>query len=245
MIIGAVLAGGSGTRMGSGALPKQFMKIGGKEILQVTVENMLTYREFSKLLILTPEAWIPHTEEILRAVTIRGQEGLLEIIRGGGTRTETLMNAVRRAEELSEGDDTILVTHDAVRPFVTERMIRESVEAARRCGASVAAIPAVDTVLESGDGKTVDKVPERNRLFNAQTPQTFLVSSLREIFDDLTEAEKDKLTDGTSIFTVRGFPVAIVPGSRSNMKITYPADLAFAEAVMESRRERPVEGESI
>ena len=245
MIVGAVLAGGSGTRMGSGPLPKQFLKIGGKEILLITLKNMLTYGGFQKLLVLCPEAWMERTEEIIGSGLDEEGCGKVEILPGGKTRTETLMKAVERTEELSAGEETILVTHDAVRPFVTERMIRDSVESAREHGAAVAAVPAVDTVLESSDGKFVEGVPERGRLYKAQTPQTFRVSMLREIFDDLTEAEKERLTDGTSIFTMRGRPVAIVPGDSSNIKITYPADLAFAGAILAAEGEEPGRGESL
>jgi len=236
MIFGAILAGGSGRRMGSGGIPKQFLMIGGKEIILHTVGNMLSYRGFDRLFILCPEDWVGKTRELIRSEFGDEGTGLIEVFPGGETRTETLMAAVSRTEELDSGDG-IIVTHDAVRPFVSERMIRESVEKAMETGASVCAVPSVDTILVSASGKEVEGVPDRKTLFNAQTPQTFSVPKLRRLFCELSEEEKERLTDGTSIFTLRGEPVSIVMGESSNIKITYPADLIMAEAILEARGE--------
>ena len=236
MIVGAVLAGGTGTRMGKGAVPKQFLKIGGKEILLWTVENMLRYKGFDKLLVLCPAEWTGQAEALIGSLEDGDLRDRVEVLTGGATRTETLMRAAGRAAELAGADDAVLVTHDAARPFVTERVIAESAEAAAKYGASAVAVPQVDTIFESADGVTVDAVPDRRRLFDAQTPQAFRVSKLIELYGGLSEEEKEILTDGAKIFVTKGEPVGIVIGDTENIKITYPADLITAEAILQSRR---------
>ena len=237
IICGAVLAGGTGTRMGSGNVPKQFLKIGGKEILLHTVENMLSYEGFERLFVLCPEEWIPETESLIGRLPVGPAKDMIEVMAGGSTRTGTMMRAAFRAAELAGEGDAILLTHDAARPFVTRRMLAGSVETALKYGASAVAVPQVDTIFVSSGGKTVDEVPDRRTLFDAQTPQAFRVSKLIELFAGLSEDERAVLTDGAKIFVTRGEPVGIVPGEATNIKITYPADLITAEAILKAASE--------
>ena len=154
MIYGAVLAGGSGKRMGNSEKPKQFLTIGDKPIIVHTVEKFVICSEFEKVIVLTPAKWLEHTRNIL-AKHIPDMSRIV-LAAGGETRNETLMNAIAVIEE--EGnldDDTIIVTHDAVRPFVTYRMIRDNIEAAERVGACDTAFPATDTIVRSEDGKLI------------------------------------------------------------------------------------------
>ena len=148
------------------------------------------------------------------------------------TKKISMMNAVAVIEAEGDLDDeTVIVTHDAVRPFVTERMIMENIAAAKETGACETAFPATDTIIETDDNTYVAKVPDRSRLWMTQTPQSFRANKLRELYLSLTEEEKEVLTDAARIYVMKGQPVGIVKGESWNIKITYPQDIEIAEAI--------------
>ena len=231
MIYGAVLAGGVGKRMGNTEKPKQFLTIGGKPIIVHTVEKFIVCSEFEKVIVLTPAKWVEHTRNIL-SKHIPDMSGVI-VTEGGDTRNETLMNAIRVIDEAGNlDDDTIIVTHDAVRPFVPYRIIRDNIEAAQRVGACDTAFPATDTIVRSEDGKIIAEVPDRSQLYQGQTPQSFKAKKLRALYESLTDAEKDILTDAAKIFVMKGEDVEIVRGESFNLKITYPYDIKVAETIL-------------
>jgi len=232
MVFAAVLAGGIGSRMGANT-PKQYLKIGGRSILNITVSKFLEEPVFEQVVVLVPEDWTAYTREHLQEAF--GETDRLKVLSGGATRNDTLSNAIRYFETHYElDDDSLLVTHDAVPPFAPRRIIRENIEQARTYGACGTAIPAVDTILRSRDGGFIDEIPDRAELFQMQTPQTFRIRKLEQLMRSLTEEETEILTDGCKIFTLKGEPVSIVRGEPYNLKITYPYDLKIGEALAAS-----------
>ena len=144
------------------------------------------------------------------------------------------MNAVRYIEETDGLDDeTVIVTHDAVRPFVSARIIDENIDAAIRFGATDTVVPATDTIVESADKETISSIPDRSRLYQGQTPQAFKAKKLKELYESLTDDEKSILTDACKIFSMKGFPVHLIQGEVHNIKITYPYDLRVAKALLD------------
>lgn len=231
MIFAVILAGGTGSRMGSADMPKQFLEIKGKPILNHTVEKFLPNPAFEKIIILSPKAWIGHTKEIIRKYT--GSSDRIAIIEGGKTRNETIMNAIAYIDrEYTLDDDTVIVTHDSVRPFVTHRIIEENIKAAERYGACDTVVPATDTIVE-GDGQQISSIPDRSRMYQGQTPQSFKAKLLRDTYMSLSEDEKAILTDAAKILVIKGMDVKLVRGETYNIKITYPYDLRIARSLLE------------
>lgn len=230
-VYGVILAGGIGTRMGNVEKPKQFMELGGKPIIVHTVEKFIMNQEFCGILILTPKQWIKHTQDLLRRYVPK--DSRLEVIQGGATRNETIMNAIAHIEE--KGDlleDTIIVTHDSVRPFVTRRILEENIRYAKQYGACDTVIPATDTIVESKDQQLISNIPDRSIMYQGQTPQSFKAKHLKEIYESLSDSEKKILTDACKILVIKGENVHLVDGEESNIKITYPYDLRVAEALL-------------
>ncbi len=231
MIFAVILAGGTGSRMGSADMPKQFLEIKGKPILNHTVEKFLPNPAFEKIIILSPKAWIGHTKEIIRKYT--GSSDRIAIIEGGKTRNETIMNAIAYIDrEYTLDDDTVIVTHDSVRPFVTHRIIEENIKAAEKYGACDTVVPATDTIVE-GDGQQISSIPDRSRMYQGQTPQSFKAKLLRDTYMSLSEDEKAILTDAAKILVIKGMDVKLVRGETYNIKITYPYDLRIARSLLE------------
>ena len=162
-----------------------------------------------------------------------GKQEKVVVIEGGSTRNETIMNSIAYIEENYElSDDDIIVTHDSVRPFITDRIIKENIEAAKEYGACDTVFGATDTIVVSEDNKTISDIPDRTKMYQGQTPQSFKIKKLKELYTGLTDEEKAILTDAAKIFVIKGLPVSLVEGEETNIKVTYQYDLRVAEALI-------------
>lgn len=235
MIYGVVLAGGVGSRMGNTGKPKQYLLIGEKPILIHTLEKFYMQSEFEKVLVLCPTEWLTHTKNLIKKYI--NDDGRIVVLAGGDTRNETIMNAIAYIE--SEGnldEETIIVTHDSVRPFVTQRILEENIRYAKEYGACDTAVAATDTIVCSEDNVIISDIPERRKMYQGQTPQTFKALKLKNLYHALSEEEKAVLTDAAKIFVMKGEKVHIVDGEVFNIKITYPYDLRVAEALIHDEK---------
>lgn len=226
-----ILAGGIGSRMGNVPLPKQFLELDGKPIIIHTVEKFILMQEFDKIIIATPEKWISHTNNILEKYHI--EDPRIVVVKGGGDRNATIMNIIQFIEE-NNGltDDDIIVTHDAVRPFLTYRIIKENIEYAKTNRAVDTVISATDTIVTSRDDNNIDSIPVRGEMYQGQTPQSFNINELKKCYYDLTEERKEILTDACKIMIESGRPVKMVKGELYNIKVTTPYDLKVANAII-------------
>ena len=235
MVFGVILAGGVGSRMGNAQKPKQYLELGSKPILIHTIGKFMVHQEFQELIVLCPKPWMEHTKNIIEKYLPELGDHIV-VLEGGSTRNETIMNSIAYIEK-SYGldDETIIVTHDSVRPFLTYRIIEENIEAARKYGACDTVIPATDTIVVSEDHQKITEIPERTKMYQGQTPQSFQAKKLRELYQSLTQQEKDILTDASKIFTMKGEPVYLVEGEVFNIKITYPYDLRVAQSLIKEQ----------
>lgn len=236
MVFAVICAGGIGSRMGNAEKPKQYLNVGGKPIILHTIEKFVVNEEFEKIIVLVPESWISYTKDIINK-HLQGIEKV-EVMAGGSDRNSTIMNAINYIEEkFTLDDDTIIVTHDAVRPFATHRIIMDNIEAAVKVGACDTVIPATDTIVESLDGEKISSIPDRSKVYQGQTPQSFRAKRLKELYSSLTDEEKAILTDAAKIYLLKGEAVHLVRGEVFNIKITYPYDLTVAETLINTDRE--------
>lgn len=237
MIYGEILAGGSGTRMGNTEMPKQFLMLGERPIIIHTIEQFLINQAFSKIIVCCPKEWVSYAEDLLEKYNI--DKDRVEITAGGATRNESIMNGCKYIEEkYGLNDKDIVVTHDAVRPFVTQRILDDNIKLAKKYGAADTVIPATDTIVYSKDGKMITEIPDRKECYQGQTPQTFNIKKLMSLFDSLTKKEKEILTDGCKIFSIKGEDVALVDGEVYNIKLTTLYDLKIAQAILMRKDEK-------
>ena len=237
MIYGEILAGGSGTRMGNTEMPKQFLMLGDRPIIIHTIEQFLINQSFSKIIVCCPKEWISHAEDLLEKYNIDTDR--VDITAGGTTRNETIINGCKLIEEkYGLTDKDIIVTHDAVRPFVNQRILDDNIKLAKKFNAVDTVVPAIDTILYSKDGKLITEIPDRKECYQGQTPQTFNVKKLMELFESLTKKEKEILTDGCKIFSLKGENVGLVDGEIYNIKLTTLYDLKIARAIIMGKDEK-------
>ena len=233
MIFGAIVAGGVGNRMNLSGLPKQFLPLGDSEkpIIIHTLEKFLICKKLDFIYLGVHKDWVGYAEELLDKYNI--DKNHVFVTPGGADRNLTILNIINAIEkDHGQSDEHIIVTHDAVRPFVTLRMINENIEAAKEVGASDTVIGAIDTIIESKDGKLISSVPNRSTMYQGQTPQSFKMSALKDLYSDLSDEEKSVLTDACKIFIFRNKPVKLVKGDTLNIKITTVSDYKIAQAIL-------------
>lgn len=229
MVFALVLAGGTGSRMGNNDLPKQFLMACGKPVIIHTLDKFFKHGGFEKIIVLCPSGWVSYAQEIIQKYSGGYMEDIA-VITGGKSRNDTIMAGISYiGSNYGLNDDTIVVTHDAARPFINNRIIDENIETALKYGAATTAVPATDTILYCPGGKTVESITDRSALYMCQTPQTFYAKKLYELYNALNDSEKEKFTDTSGIFSSQQLPVGIVQGEMYNFKITYPNDLVIAE----------------
>lgn len=237
MIYGEILAGGSGTRMGNTEMPKQFLMLGDRPIIIHTIEQFLINQSFSKIVVCCPKEWVSYAEDLLEKYNIDTER--VEVTAGGATRNDTIINGCKLIEEkYGLTDKDIIVTHDAVRPFVNQRILDDNIKLAKKYDAVDTVIPATDTIVYSKDGKIITEIPDRKECYQGQTPQTFNIKKLMELFDSLTKKEKEILTDGCKIFSLKGENVGLVDGEVYNIKLTTLYDLKIARAILMGKDEK-------
>lgn len=231
MIFAAILAGGVGSRMGNSDVPKQFLNLGDKPILIHTIEKFIINSKFDKILVLTPNNFINSTTDLIK--NIEGETDKIIVLEGGETRNDTIRNAINYIKSnFPIDDDSIIVTHDSVRPFVSHRIIEDNIKMASEFGACDTVIPATDTIVESVDGDTISSIPLRDHYYQGQTPQSFKINKLDSLYNNLSKEEIDSLTDAAKIFTLNNEDVFLVEGDVTNIKITYPYDLKLANTIL-------------
>lgn len=229
MVFALILAGGTGSRMGNSGKPKQFLTACGKPVIIHTLDKFLKHGGFEKIIVLCPSGWVSHTQEIIQKYSGRHMEDIA-VATGGKSRNDTIMAGINYIKDnYNLDDDTIIVTHDAARPFINNRIIDENIEITLKYGAATTAVPATDTILYCPGGKIVENITDRSALYMCQTPQTFYAKKLYKLYNALSDSEKEKFTDTSGIFSSQKLPVGIVQGEMYNFKITYPNDLITAE----------------
>lgn len=215
-----VVAGGRGRRFGGGT-PKQFLLLAGEPILRVTIGR------FAGLPGLTRVIVVAASDEHARCASLLAPLALpLRFAAAGAERQQSVAAGVAALDDNCE----IALVHDAARPLVPRADVEACIAAARAEGAAILATPVPDTVKRGRDGRIVATVP-RGDLWLAQTPQGFRASILRRAHAEAVDLA-DAATDDAALVERLGLPVALVPGDPTNRKITTPADLVWAEALL-------------
>jgi 2-C-methyl-D-erythritol 4-phosphate cytidylyltransferase len=206
---------------------KQFTELGGTPILVHTLRKFAAVEAVS-------EIWIALRENEIEGFRDRmGNESDLkkkkiELVVGGEHRQQSVENALKA---VSAADDDIVLVHDAVRPFVSAETIQDVIEAAKKYGAAIAGLPAVDTVKQverTAEGAIIKATIPRASIVLAQTPQGFRYGVIKKVFDEAA-ADGFTGTDEASLAERSGYEVAVVMGSAKNIKITSPGDMELAE----------------
>jgi 2-C-methyl-D-erythritol 4-phosphate cytidylyltransferase len=238
-------AAGLGTRMAGpqpkgpsepnpspGVPPKQFLALDGVPIL---IHSLRAFAAVERVTAIFVAVRKPDLERVQAQVAEHGFQGRVRVVEGGDNRQESVANALAA---VPAGDDDIVLVHDAVRPLIDAATIERTIDAVARHGAAIVGLPAVDTIKQverTAHGALITATIPREYVVLAQTPQGFRFGLLKKAFAEAT-ADGFVGTDEASVVERAGLPVAVVPGSQVNLKITQPGDLELAEFYLKQRR---------
>lgn len=223
-----ILASGSGSRFG-GKIPKQFLKIQGKTIIEHTVDVFELNNDIDRIIIVTNPEFIEETKELLK-----NYKKIYKVIKGGATRKDSSYNGVF---SIQESEANVLI-HDCARPFIEQAVLTKCINTLKTEEAVAVAIPTVDTIIEIQDNK-IKTIPQRQNLMCIQTPQCFKLSLIKKAHE--LAKDNNNFTDDCGLIINQDLGnVSIIEGNIENIKITYASDIEKAEQILNKRDKRNV-----
>lgn len=228
--IAIILAGGTGSRVGENC-PKQFIQICGRSVIERSVDAFERCDMIDEIAVVIHPLWIDKMNEIVNA---NGWTKLRKVVCGGNVRAMSSVAAIKMYR--NEGECN-MIFHDAARPLVSERIIRDVVEALEKYEAVGVASPVTDTIFVA-EKDMVTSVPDRSKLFRAQTPQAFRLSVIDRAYEIALSDEHFKSTDdcGTVLRYLPETEIHLVDGEERNMKVTFREDIEIAERWLANER---------
>ncbi|DAB29053.1 MAG TPA: 2-C-methyl-D-erythritol 4-phosphate cytidylyltransferase [Sulfurimonas sp. UBA12504] len=230
MNIAVILSAGSGSRFGSNT-PKQFINLAGKNIIEYTIA---AFEQNEKIDAICVVADLTYHKKLKKIVEENGFKKIQKIIQGGDQRKDSSYNAIKEYGHLPHAN---LIFHDAVRPFVSQKIINDTINALQNYNAIDVAIPTADTIIQvDNTSKTIENIPQRSKLQRGQTPQAFKLEIIQKAHE-LANADKNEplFTDDCGL--VKQYlpqeKIYVVVGEERNIKITYPEDLLFGEKLLQ------------
>lgn len=216
-------AAGVGRRFNS-KLPKQFHKIDGQVMIIKTIQNFIDFEELDQIAIAVDLRWRKFLEEEISKINYKQK---ILIVQGGKFRQDSVYNALKK---INPNSDDIILIHDAVRPYVTKKLISEVIENTKKFGAVIPGLTPKETIKVVTNTGFVSKTIPRENLISVQTPQGFKAELLIEAYE---YAMKNKIyaTDDSAILEFYGYKVKCIEGEETNIKITYPVDFRKSETI--------------
>lgn len=230
--IAVILAAGRGERSGF-EVPKQMMKLAGKPIVEHTISAFQNCNAIDEIIIVTSSNCIEKIEDI---VSNRVFTKVKKIIKGGQERYESSLAAINASEYEAKQGEVRLIFHDAVRPLVSDRILRDVVEALDHYNAVDVVVPTTDTIISADNvTNTIDNVPDRRKLRNGQTPQGFKWDTIKTAYELALRDPDFKTTDDCGV-VLKYLPdekIFLVEGENNNIKLTYKEDLHILDKFMQ------------
>lgn len=230
MIFAGILAGGSGSRMETATMPKQFLRVCGVPIFIRTLKTFLSVTKIDKVIVSTNPEWEQTYVDLMDEFNIDKEKVVL--VKGGETRFLSLVNVTKKANELDPSSEAIIITHDCARLFVSSRIIEDNLTSVKDYDMVTTSIPVIDTILQSDDGKSSSVVPDRSKLWADQGPQTYRVSKFLKYVDMIPEADIPSYIEAGKVYLSHNRKIGIVKGERFNFKVTNDIDLQYAEFLL-------------
>jgi 2-C-methyl-D-erythritol 4-phosphate cytidylyltransferase len=227
-IAAVIPAAGSGLRMG-GNLSKQFMDLGGKPILAVTLETFQSCPAVKKIFLVVPSKDVAFCRSEI--VETYGFDKVEKIVPGGPTRQQSVHHGIKA----TGGKYDFILIHDGVRPFATRKLVEKAIETALEHGASISALPAKETIKKVNEYGEVIMTHDRKTMWLVQTPQVFRYTDIMKAHKKAVEENNLNSTDDSLLIEGLGIRVRVIEGLEDNIKITSPHDLELARFILSRR----------
>ncbi len=230
MNIAIIFAGGSGVRMGAG-VPKQFLEINGKPVIIHTLQLFQFHNEIDKIYVSILADYEDYMKDLVEEYHL---SKVAAVFPGGETAQDSIYNALKRAEA-ENPDDSVVLLHDGVRPFVSYDVISDNIATVKKHGNAITCTACYETIMISEDGDTVADVPPRKNTYSAQAPQSFVLKDIIAAHDVVRQRPEgyENMVDACTIIRSQGITAHVVQGNRGNIKVTTPEDVYMFRALLQ------------
>lgn len=220
-----VPAAGKGKRMG-GAVSKPYLFLGGRPILSYALEALNNSDDIQEIVVVTRAEEIDFCKD--KVIHRYNFNKVTAVVPGGEERQDSVYQGLK---SIKKNTDFVLI-HDGVRPFLSQKLLREVIKCASEVKSAITAIPVRDTLKKVDAAGSVRETVTRDGIWCTQTPQAFEYNLIMKVYE---EAFKNNFyaTDDAGLVEKCGYPVKVVTGTPENIKITMPEDLTMAEAILE------------
>lgn len=224
-----IFAGGTGQRMSTRVVPKQFLELHGKPVIIYTLEHFEEHIGVDDIVIVCLEKWIKELKALLSRYEIKK---VLRVVPGGSSGTESIYNGLEAFAKVCGPDDIVLI-HDGVRPLINEDLITKNIEAARQYGTAITVEAVSESVVRLDKDMRIVSVPPRSEMYVAKAPQTFRFSLIWDLYQRV-HSERRGTIDSAHLCSLYGVEMHTIKSSPNNIKITAPQDFYIFRALYEA-----------
>lgn len=230
MNIAVIFAGGTGQRMNTKSVPKQFLQLHGKPILVYTLQKFQQHKEVDAIILVILADWEAYCRSLIEQYRLTK---VVAIVHGGENGQESIYNGVHKAGELYPSDSIVLV-HDGVRPLIDEQTITNNIACVKQHGNAITVTPAIETIVMKSENNEVGNILERNCCQVAKAPQSFILGQLLMAHEQARKEQKLDFIDSACLMKNYGYRLYTVAGKPENIKITTPSDFYTFRALIDA-----------
>lgn len=241
MNYGLILAGGTGQRMRTSGMPKQFLQVYGKPIIIYTLEKFDACEEVDKIVIACNSNYLDYMNQLLTNYFFKKE---IAVIVGGQDRQGSVKNGIDYIYASGGTGEDIIIIHDGVRPLIDQTIISENVHTAKKYGCAMTVKPVIESVvITDQDSVKFDDFEKRDDTYSLTAPQTFRLSLLVETYQKVESIDSPiPLLDAALAYTYLGNKIPLVKEYNHNIKITTPEDFYILKAILELQENKNVFG---
>ena len=219
--IAIILSGGTGVRLG-GKIPKQYIEVKGKPVIQYALDTFARMQEIDTFVICLADEWKPFVREVISKADITKP---VVYSQPGEVRQLTIYNALQTLQRVGVEEDDVIIIHDAARPLVSEALIRRCIDGCKEADGVLPVLPVKDTLYMSKDGESISSLLKRSEIVAGQAPEAFRFGKYLAVHDRMSKDEILQISGSTEIAYKAGLNVRLVQGEERNFKITTAEDL--------------------
>lgn len=238
--VAVIFAGGTGQRMNTRTMPKQFLELHGKPIIVYTIEAFERHSEIDGIVVVMLESYIEYTKDLVRRYAL---SKVKKIVPGGNSGQESIYNGLCAAAEMY-GEDDIVLIHDGVRPLIDEETITANIRSVKERGTAITVTAAIETITMKDETGAVGRIIDRSQCELARAPQSFKLGQILSVHNKARQEECTpmKFIDSASMMKHYGYKLYTVEGKPENIKITTPSDYYIFRAMVDARESSQIFG---
>ena len=235
--IALIFAGGVGQRMNTVSLPKQFLKVHGKEIIIHTIERFQHCDLVDAIIVVCISNYIDFLSRLIQQHNLNK---VVKIVPGGSCGQISIFNGLVAAKEISNSDDDIVLIHDGVRPIIDSETIEKNIECVKHNGTAITVAKAHETILYSENDQGIGHALQRNNCYFGRAPQSFYLKDVFSCHLKSKEINKLDFIDTATMMDYFGYKLFPVLGPQNNIKVTTPMDFYFFKAILDFKENEQI-----